>query len=133
MARTDPFAGVNQADAPPAEAPGRKTIDLSDFGPKTAPAIDRGAADAARRAGEESGFASRARSTPTKATTPKAGRSRLSDIVGRPAVIEGEKAQVNILAPADVCLRFKDLQRQRGEAAWQTLAAALDALEANDV
>lgn len=129
--KADPFAELAQPQASTGEGE-RKGVDLSGFGPKRAPAIDRGAADAARRAGEAGGFVSRARPAPTKPTTPKAGRSRLSDIVGRPAVIEGDKAQVNILAPADVCLRFKDLQRQRGEAAWQTLAAALDALEANN-
>jgi hypothetical protein len=131
MPKNDPFAGVDQLDAAPATEEPRKGVDLSGFAPKRSPAIDRGAAEAARRVGEEGGFSSRARPAATKPAT-RAGRSRLSDIVGR-TVIEGDKAQLNMLAPADICVRFKELQRQRGDtASWQTLAAALDALEAQN-
>lgn len=127
--KVDPFASLEQDSAPVANPP--KTVDISGFKPRERPAIDRGAAEAARRVGEEAGFASRARPATPK-TSPKAGRSRLSDIVGR-NVIEGDKAQLNMLAPAELCLRFTEIQRQRGDAArWQTLAAALDALEAQN-
>jgi hypothetical protein len=129
--KVDPFASLEQDPAAPVPE-ARKTVDLTGFGPKARPAIDRGAADAARRAGEEAGFSSRSRTAPRRAPTSSGGRSRLSDVVGRD-VIEGAKAQLNILAPEDLCVRFKEIQRRRGDASsWKTLSAALDALEAQN-
>lgn len=117
----DPF----KDDAPAA-------LDITGFDASKPKPVDRGAAEAARRAGEEAGFTSRrpgGRSKPAPKAKP-AGKARMSEIAPK-AVIQGQKAQFNMLAPADLIIRFKALQRRRGdEAQWQTLAAALDALEA---
>lgn len=126
------FGGVKEADA----AAPKPALDLSAFKPRPEPSIDRGAADAAIKVGEASGFSSRApRAAPesTKGRDKNPGRVRLTDIVGPTATITGTKAQLNLTAPADLIIRFKELSRRRGDAAqWQTLSAALDAIEKED-
>jgi hypothetical protein len=109
------------------------SLDLSAF---TAPApkpADRSAAEAARKAGDAAGFTSRRKPSSPKSTSSsatKGAKVRLSDIVPKTA-ITGTKSQLNLLAPADLILRFKNLQRELGhQSQWQTLEMAVDALEA---
>ena len=107
-------------------------LDLTGFDAAKPKPVDRTAAEAARRAGDEAGFTSRRSGDRTRpaAKAKPAGKARMSEIAPK-AVIQGTKAQFNMLAPAELIIRFKALQRRRGDdAQWQTLAAALDALEA---
>lgn len=107
-------------------------LDLTGFDTAKPKPVDRSAAEAARRAGDEAGFTSRRSGDRTRpaAKAKPSGKARMSEIAPK-AVIQGTKAQFNMLAPAELIIRFKTLQRRRGDdAQWQTLAAALDALEA---
>lgn len=109
------------------------SLDLSAFAAPEPKPADRTAAEAARKAGDAAGFTSKRKpSVPTSAKPrePKATKVRLSDIVPK-AEITGRKSQLNLLAPAELILRFKTLQRELGHLSqWQTLEMAVDALEA---
>lgn len=112
---------------------GADSLDLSDFSSPLPKPTDRPAAEAARKAGDAAGFVSRrpARSaTPPRAADAKSSMVKLSELVPK-TTISGTKSQLNLLAPADLILRFKALQRDLGhQAQWQTLELAVDALEA---
>lgn len=107
-------------------------LDLTGFGAAKPKPVDRSAAEAARRAGDEAGFTSRS-GRPRSAAKAKSGsKARMSEIAPK-TVIQGTKAQFNMLAPAELILRFKALQRRRGDdAQWQTLEAAIQALESQE-
>lgn len=118
-------------------------LDLSAFEPKPK-SIDRASADAASEVAESAGFTRRtpAKVEPkpnTKATmkTPTAtdkGRKRrvnINDLLGiEDRYPQTERAQLNLLAPVPVVLRWRQLVKDASVPAWEVLERAMEALEA---
>jgi F420-dependent methylenetetrahydromethanopterin dehydrogenase len=139
------FEGLNDGDG----------LDLAAFAPKSKP-VDREKAAATREVARETGFTRRAASpaaaeprpaparamsaaapAPTAVVTssPERGRKRrvnITELLGiQDRYPESERAQLNMLAPVPVVLRWRDLVRQGGDLpAWEILERAMDALEA---
>jgi len=111
----------------------RKGLDLSGFARAPETAIDRPAAEAAREVADAAGFQSRGKAVSPRragqgrATSP--GKVKISDLIGPPVVPDEPRAQLNMMAPASLIVRFKEIERERGVRAWEVLKAALDALE----
>jgi hypothetical protein len=129
MSAKDPF-GFTAA----AEDAGGEGVDLSLFEPKTRP-VDRRAADVASQVAQDAGFSRRV--TPAKAsqalTPPRSPKRRISiaQAVGREDRFpDSERAQVNVLAPVPVVLRWRELLKSRPGPAWEVLEEAMDAMEA---
>lgn len=119
-------------------------IDLTAFEPKPR-AIDRVSADAAAEVAEVAGFTRRA---PTKAerkpraqavakagkAVDKGGKARVNiqDLLGiEDKYPETQRAQLNLLAPVPVVLRWRQLVASaNGRPAWEILERAMEALEA---
>ena len=114
-------------------------LDLSGFEPKPK-SIDRASADAASEVAESSGFTRR---SPTRAATkvaaktapvPDKGRKRrvnINDLLGiQDRYPETERAQLNLLAPVPVVLRWRQLVKDASVPAWEVLERAMEALEA---
>lgn len=116
-------------------------LDLSFAAPQPRK-IDKTAAQAAAELSEQKGYHSRRgpaarqdvpQSQPTP-ETPKPprnqGRVKISDLLGEEGKIDGLKAQLNFIAPADLISRFAQTLRNRGEPSrWQLLEKSLDALD----
>ena len=111
----------------------RKGLDLSGFTRSPGAAIDRPAAEAAREVADAAGFQSRGKpASPRRAGQGRAnppGKVKISDLIGRPDVPDEPRAQLNMMAPASLIVRFKKIEHERGVRAWEVLKAALDALE----
>lgn len=122
MTAHDPFAAADSL--PP--------LDISRFEKPEAPRpIDRAAAEAAKRAGDEAGFHTRApagrRGRPPKERNVK--KVKISDVLGAPQS-EEDRVQINITSPISLAVRFRALQASLGhDRQWVTLEMALDALE----
>jgi hypothetical protein len=114
-------------------------LDLSAFEPKPK-SIDRVSADAASAVAENHGFTRR---TPTRAE-PKTkapakpvdkGRKRrvnINELLGiEDRYPETERAQLNLLAPVPVVLRWRRLVKDASVPAWEVLERAMEALEAS--
>jgi hypothetical protein len=118
-------------------------LDLSAFEPKPK-SIDRASADAASEVAVSAGFTRRA---PTKAETrsrtvgpakmasaTEKGRKRrvnINDLLGiEDRYPETERAQLNLLAPVPVVLRWRQLVKDASVPAWEVLERAMEALEA---
>jgi hypothetical protein len=118
-------------------------LDLTAFEPKPK-AIDRISAEAAAEVAEGAGFTRRA---PTKAerkpraqAAPKAarvadragkGRVNINDLLGiEDRYPETQRAQLNLLAPVPVVLRWRQLVKDASVPAWEVLERAMEALEA---
>jgi hypothetical protein len=115
-------------------------LDLSAFEPKPK-SIDRVSADAASAVAENQGFTRRtpARAEPktrAKAPTKPADKGRkrrvnINDLLGiEDRYPESERAQLNLLAPVPVVLRWRQLVKDASVPAWEVLERAMEALEA---
>lgn len=143
MAEKDPFgfgAATAEADPPEGDTP---EVDLAMFAPKPK-AVDRSAAEAASAVAQGAGFSRRTARTKTAKPAPepaeppvtrpaKGARRRipLSQAVGfEDRYPDSERAQLNVLAPLPVVLRWREIIKQNNGPAWVVLEKALDALEA---
>ena len=125
-------------------------LDLADFAPRAKP-VDRAKADATRQVARDSGFTRRAASPAAErpaaprpapvakpapaAVTPAAGKKRRVNITALLGIQdrypESERAQLNMLAPVPVVMRWRGLVKQAGDLpAWEILEQAMDALDA---
>jgi hypothetical protein len=126
-------------------------LDLEAFAPK-AKVVDRDKAAATREVASEAGFTRRTPSTPPSAASavpsaPKAsvarspapapaekGRKRrvnITELLGiQDRYPDTERAQLNMLAPVPVVMRWRKLVRETNAPAWEILEQAMDALEA---
>ncbi|OYW26887.1 MAG: hypothetical protein B7Z44_14290 [Caulobacter sp. 12-67-6] len=130
------------------EGLGDGSLDLTDFAPKPK-VVDRDKAEVTREVARDNGFTRRAVSKPagkatpsvvapvggTKATpAPEKGRKRrvsIAELLGlEDRYPESERAQLNMLAPVPVALRWRGLVREANLPAWEILEQAMDALEA---
>ncbi|MBT9472895.1 MAG: hypothetical protein IV099_17065 [Phenylobacterium sp.] len=119
-------------------------IDLAAFEPKPKP-IDRVSADAAAEVAEISGFTRRtpanaerkprSPAAPAAKAAEKGGKARvnINDLLGiKDRYPETQRAQLNLLAPVPVVLRWRQLVAgANGRPAWEVLEQAMDALEAS--
>ncbi len=139
MSRTQP----DESDAFGFGAIG-KNVDLTAFEPKPK-AIDRASAEAAAEVAEVAGFTRRAPAKsdrkPRAQTAAKAARSgekggkgrvNINDLLGiEDRYPETQRAQLNLLAPVPVVLRWRQLVASaNGRPAWEILERAMEALEA---
>uniref|UniRef100_B0T9B4 Uncharacterized protein n=1 Tax=Caulobacter sp. (strain K31) TaxID=366602 RepID=B0T9B4_CAUSK len=132
-------------------------LDLDAFAPKPKP-VDRAKADATREVARDSGFTRRAASKPAaekpaapraaaaappvkpavgdlaaaSATRGKKRRVNIGELLGvQDRYPESERAQLNLLAPVPVALRWRTLVKAAGDLpAWEVLEQAMDALDA---
>jgi hypothetical protein len=118
-------------------------IDLSAFEPKPKP-IDRASAEAAAEVAQVAGFTrrapakserkARAQPAPAAKASEKGGKGRvnINELLGiQDRYPETQRAQLNLLAPVPVVLRWRTLVAQsNGKPAWELLEQAMDALEA---
>ncbi len=134
MASTDPF-GFGEA-ATDADA----SVDLEAFAPKAKP-VDREAAKAASAVAQDAGFSRRSTKAkdaepepaPAPAATLKGARRRIpiSQVIGyEDRYPDTERAQLNVLAPVPVVLRWRELVKGLDTPAWAVLEKAMDALSA---
>ena len=134
MAKEDPFGFAAVADT--------NEVDLSAFAPKPRQ-IDRVAAEAATEVAQDAGFtrraakpgpAARGRAAAKPAQAAEKGRKRrvsLQELLGiEDRYPESERAQLNLLAPVPVVLRWRQLVKDAGVPAWEVLERAMEALEA---
>jgi len=141
MSRTQP----DESDAFGFGAIGKNAeVDLTAFEPKPK-AIDRASAEAAAEVAEVAGFTRRAPAKsdrkPRAQTAAKAarggeksgkGRVNINDLLGiEDRYPETQRAQLNLLAPVPVVLRWRQLVASaNGRPAWEILERAMEALEA---
>ena len=118
-------------------------LDLSAFEPKPK-SIDRASADAASEVAESAGFTrrtpakvepkSRPKATMKTATATGKGRKRrvnINDLLGiEDRYPQTERAQLNLLAPVPMVLRWRQLVKNASVPAWEVLERAMEALEA---
>ena len=127
----DPF-GFDQLNEP-------GQLDLAAFTPKPK-RTDRAAADAAAQVARDSGFTRRTAPSanvlaPESPPSPKAekGRKRrvnISELLGiQDRYPQTERAQLNMLVPVPVFLRWRALVQNQQIPAWEVLEAALNILE----
>jgi hypothetical protein len=125
----DPF-GFDAVAAEP-----DKPLDISSFAPK-ARKTDVVAAKAVREVARDSGFTRRAASKPPEEPAapqekPRKRRVNLGQLLGvQDRYPDTERAQLNMLAPVPVVLRWRKLLAATPAPAWEVLEAAMDALEA---
>ena len=133
MALSDPF-GFDRAAAD-------TSLDLGEFAPKPRP-VDRPAVDAARAVARDEGFTRRTSpraverpADPQPIVPPARGRKRrvnITELLGiQDRYPETERAQLNMLAPVPIALRWRALVQTHQVPAWEILEAAMDALEAS--
>lgn len=141
MSRTQP----DESDAFGFGAIGKDAeVDLTAFEPKPK-AIDRASAEAAAEVAEVAGFTRRAPAKsdrkPRAQAVAKAarggekggkGRVNINDLLGiEDRYPETQRAQLNLLAPVPVVLRWRQLVASaNGRPAWEILERAMEALEA---
>jgi hypothetical protein len=118
-------------------------VDLADFAPKPK-RIDRASAEAASEVAKDAGFTRRppakgeprTRSKVLARATPVAEKSRkrrvnITELLGiEDRYPETERAQLNLLAPVPVVLRWRQLVKDASVPAWEVLERAMEALEA---
>lgn len=115
------------------EAP---ALDIEAFAPKPRP-TNRAAALAVREVARTEGFTRRgARERPELDSPPNVSKIRkrrvnITDLLGiQDRYPETERAQLNMLAPVPIVLRWRRLVTERQVPAWETLEAAMELLEA---
>jgi hypothetical protein len=111
-------------------------LDIEAFAPKPRP-TNRAAAQAVREVARTEGFTRRGPSNKPAEATPVAdvkGRKRrvnITEVLGiQDRYPDTERAQLNMLAPVPIVLRWRKLVAERQVPAWETLEAAIEALEA---
>ena len=108
-----------------------KGLDITGFAP-TPRRVDRPAVAAAREAARDSGFTRRAAPS-TDIAPPSRSRKRrvnITELLGiEDRYPDTERAQLNMLAPVPIVLRWRALVQGRQLPAWEVLEAAMDALE----
>ena len=111
-------------------------LDIEAFAPKPRP-TNRAAAEAVREVARTEGFTRRGPSkTPPAELSPSDAKGRkrrvnITEILGiQDRYPETERAQLNMLAPVPIVLRWRKLVAERQVPAWETLEAAMEALEA---
>ena len=125
----DPFGfdAVTEAD--------KEALDIEAFAPKPRP-TNVSAVKAVRDVARDAGFTRRSPSTPPVAIPPHGTKSRkrrvnITDLLGiQDRYPDTERAQLNMLAPVPVVLRWRQLVANQQAPAWELLEAAMDALEA---
>ena len=139
MAAPDPF-GFDHAAAT------STGLDLDAFAPQSRP-VDRHAIDAARAVARDEGFTRRTAAPdrisepsfdrPSVTAAPAKGRKRrvnITEVLGlQDRYPDSERAQLNMLAPVPIVLRWRTLVQTHQVPAWEILDAAMDALEASGV
>ena len=112
-------------------------LDIEAFAPKPRP-TNRAAADAVREVARTEGFTRRGPAKTSPAPAPPADaksrkrRVNITEILGiQDRYPETERAQLNMLAPVPIVLRWRKLVAERQVPAWETLEAAMEALEAS--
>ena len=126
----DPFGfdAVADSDAD------RVSLDIEAFAPKARP-TNLAAAKAVRDVARDSGFTRRTVSkplAPVAAAEPKSRKRRvnITDLLGiQDRYPDTERAQLNMLAPVPIVLRWRKLVTASQVPAWELLEAAMDALE----
>ena len=133
MADKDPFDfGAAASDGAGAG------IDLAMFAPKAKP-VDRDAADAASAVAQDAGFSrrtvrSREPKPPVQAPPPAVSRGArrripISQAIGfEDRYPDTQRAQLNVLAPVPIVLRWRELVKGIDAPAWAVLEKAMDAL-----
>ncbi|MHB8285663.1 MAG: hypothetical protein ACYDD1_13415 [Caulobacteraceae bacterium] len=133
MAAKDPFDF--QAAAAEDTNPG---LDLDMFAPKAKP-FDRDAARAASAVAQDAGFSRRGGRTrdseeppPPVARKSARGRIAISQAIGgfEDTYPDSQRAQLNMLAPLPVVMRWRELVKGSDAPAWAILEKAMDALAA---
>jgi hypothetical protein len=132
MAAADPFGFEAVAKD--------EALDLTTFAPKPRP-VDRVSAAAATEVAQDAGF-TRRKSTRAESALPASPRSEtvtvklpkrrvnLQELLGlEDRYPETERAQVNMLAPVPVVLRWRRMIKETDAPAWELLEKAMDALE----
>lgn len=133
MATNDPFGF---------ETAREDEVDLSAFAPKPK-RIDKGAAAAASEVAQGAGFSRRTKPAravrpavapaPSVEPAPAKPRGRRINVRELPGASEryadADKAQLNMLVPVPVLLRWRELCRTAGTPAWEVLERAIEALE----
>lgn len=114
-------------------------VDLTLFAPK-AKATDVKAAEVAAEVAQSAGFTRRTepakpeRRTRAKAPEPVKGSKRrvnIQELIGvQDRYPDSERAQINMLCPVPVVVRWRDLCKTADGPAWVLFERALDALEA---
>ena len=129
MGEHDPFGFVQATET---------ALDLADFEPRPRK-VDRSAVEATREVARDAGFTRRAPSPnpetlPPPEPAPKGRKRRvnITELLGlQDRYPETERAQLNMLAPVPVVLRWRALVQTHQVPAWEILEAAMDALAAS--
>jgi hypothetical protein len=119
----------------------QEPLDLTAFAPKPRP-VDRVSANAASEVAQDAGFTRRTAvrteiparaktaTAPVAAKAPKR-RVNIHDLLGiEDRYPQSERAQLNMLAPVPVVLRWRQLVKDASVPAWEVLERAMEALEA---
>lgn len=137
MSKSDPFGFERAA------IEGSSELDISVFEPRPRP-VDRPAVEASREVARDSGFtrrpgpvgSERPVSVHTALVTPPKGRKRrvsMAELLGiEDRYPDTERAQLNMLAPVPIALRWRAIVQARQVPAWEILEAAMNALEATN-
>ena len=110
-------------------------LDIEAFAPKPR-TTNIAAVKAVRDVARDAGFTRRSSSTvpvaiPTPDPKPRKRRVNITDLLGiQDRYPDTERAQLNMLAPVPVVLRWRQLVANQQAPAWELLEAAMDALEA---
>jgi hypothetical protein len=111
-------------------------LDIDAFAPKPRP-TNRDAAKAVREVARTEGFTRRTQAKPSDPVEapadakPRKRRVNITELLGiQDRYPETERAQLNMLAPVPIVLRWRKLVTDRHLPAWETLEAAMEALEA---
>jgi hypothetical protein len=114
-------------------------VDLAAFEPKAKP-VDRKSAQAASEVAQDAGFSRRTTKPrepkPAAAPAPHKGARRrisISEAIGREERYpDSQRAQLNVLAPLPVLIRWRELVKGADAPAWTILEKAMDALAAQN-
>lgn len=122
MSKADPF------DFSSAARDGAE-LDIADFAPSPR-RVDRPAVAAAREVARDSGFTRRAPSPGVPEPRGRKRRVNITELLGiQDRYPDTERAQLNMLAPVPIVLRWRQMVQERQLPAWEVLEAAMDALE----
>lgn len=110
-------------------------LDIEAFAPKPRP-TDRAAANAVRELARTEGFTRRGPSDRSESNLsladgkPRKRRVNITELLGiQDRYPQTDRAQLNMLAPVPIVLRWRKLVTERQVPAWETLEAAMELLE----